>query len=515
MRFLISNLFLIVFSFSLLSQNNYDCYTRFYNEGIKLYNESKFDEAIAQFKAAKVCDHLPENNDIDEWMTKTLEGAKKTREATEQENERAEKDLINAKETLIKAKQQEHLSEAQKMALNSAQKTNDTMTRVSMALQSFLINKENGGTNNDPVIYDALRKAFLLLNRTGNLMTLTAKQPRALYEKNNVIYYADIEGLVQGWDMDRSDVSFSKAIKFKSPVRSMFFTPDGIRLIVGCENNAINVVDLANGEKTELTGHHGEIRTIAFNNKGNQFATAGKDSTIILWNIETGGISKTKTIRAVSAIKALVYLTSGDTLISAHEDGKVIAWNLNTSESRILYKSKNVGASSLAFNSLKNSLLAGLRDGSLILLNLDFIKDTAGIIPGEYKPHTAGIDAILFNKDNSVVATAGADKTIKISNFDDYYYNQKQNPIEIQYQNVKIKNIIFTDHDNLIVGCSDNTIRLEEITSDKIADKVCAIFKAGFEKSIKEMRTQIPKDLQEPALRNIIEHYYPCIDTIK
>jgi WD40 repeat protein len=520
MRFLITGSFLFLISFNLVSQNNFDCFNRFYNEGIKLYNENKFDEASAQFKAAKICDHLPENNDIDLWLTKALEGAKKTREVSEQEKKKAENDLKNAKESLNKAKQQEHLSEAQKMALNSVQKTNDTMTRVLMALQSFLINKENGGTSNDPVICDALRKAYLLLNSTGNLVTPTSRQPRALCEKNNIIYYADIEGLVQGWDLDRSAVSFSKTIKSKSPVRSVFFYPDGTRLIAGCENNTIIIVDLSSGEKTELTGHHGEIRSVAFTNNGKQFATAGKDSTIILWNIESGSIAKAKTIRAVSAIKALVFLSSGDTLVSADENGNVIAWNLNTSEGRFLYKSNNVGASSLAFNRPGNSLLAGFRDGSLILLNLDFIKDTAGIIPGENKPHTAGIDAILFNKDYSIVATAGADKMIKISDFDDYYYNQKQNPIEIQYQDVKIKNIIFTDNDKLIIGCSDNTIRLEEITSDRIADKICALLKTGFEKSIKVMRTQIPKDftkedLQKTALRYMINHYFPCIDTIK
>jgi len=210
MRLLITGILFLFFSFTLAAQSNYDCFNRFYNEGIKLYNQKKFDEANAQFKAAKICDHIPDKTDIDEWMTKAVECAMKTKEDAELEKKKAENDLKHAQESLAAAKQISFLSLAQKLATKSTQIINDPQTQGLLAMQAFLLNKENGGSDYDPTIYDALRTALLQLDGSANSLTSSLRLPRALFEKNNILYFADIEGTVIGWDLDRSSVSFNK-----------------------------------------------------------------------------------------------------------------------------------------------------------------------------------------------------------------------------------------------------------------------------------------------------------------
>ncbi len=56
---------------SLQSGMAQDCFSSFYDEGIKAYNELDFDRAISQFQAARICDDRPGENDLDEWITKT------------------------------------------------------------------------------------------------------------------------------------------------------------------------------------------------------------------------------------------------------------------------------------------------------------------------------------------------------------------------------------------------------------------------------------------------------------
>ncbi len=51
-----------------------DCYLTFHDEGVKSFEASKFEKAINQFKAAKICDDLPEDNDVEEWINKSQNG---------------------------------------------------------------------------------------------------------------------------------------------------------------------------------------------------------------------------------------------------------------------------------------------------------------------------------------------------------------------------------------------------------------------------------------------------------
>ena len=56
---------------SIQAQN---CYQIFLEEGIRAYNELDFDKAINQFQAAKICDDITSENEVNEWITKTQNG---------------------------------------------------------------------------------------------------------------------------------------------------------------------------------------------------------------------------------------------------------------------------------------------------------------------------------------------------------------------------------------------------------------------------------------------------------
>ncbi len=64
-------LIITFFSFSLKGQN---CYQTFLNEGIKSFETFDFEKAINQFRAARICDDLPSNNQIEDWIDKAQNG---------------------------------------------------------------------------------------------------------------------------------------------------------------------------------------------------------------------------------------------------------------------------------------------------------------------------------------------------------------------------------------------------------------------------------------------------------
>jgi len=76
-----------------------DCFELFYKKGIGFYENLAFDKAIKQFKASKICEDFPRENDIDLWIEKSrvgyIEKLTKARNEAEENLERAQK-LINA-----------------------------------------------------------------------------------------------------------------------------------------------------------------------------------------------------------------------------------------------------------------------------------------------------------------------------------------------------------------------------------------------------------------------------------
>lgn len=51
-----------------------DCYQVFFDEGRRAFEALDFEKAINQFNAAKICDDIPDNNEVDEWILKTQSG---------------------------------------------------------------------------------------------------------------------------------------------------------------------------------------------------------------------------------------------------------------------------------------------------------------------------------------------------------------------------------------------------------------------------------------------------------
>ena len=71
-------LFLLIFLLFLALYPNFsqgqNCYQPFLEKGINAYDNLDFETAINQFKAAKICDDLPNGNEVDDWIFKAQNG---------------------------------------------------------------------------------------------------------------------------------------------------------------------------------------------------------------------------------------------------------------------------------------------------------------------------------------------------------------------------------------------------------------------------------------------------------
>lgn len=88
------------------------------------------------------------------------------------------------------------------------------------------------------------------------------------------------------FDLETKKVSHT-LLGHEGPIRSLAFSPDGLRLVSGSADKSARLWDLADSKFPELlrfSGHAGEVTAVAFNSNATQVISGAADNTLKLWN---------------------------------------------------------------------------------------------------------------------------------------------------------------------------------------------------------------------------------------
>ena len=195
-------------------------------------------------------------------------------------------------------------------------------------------------------------------------------------------------------------------------VRCVVYSPDGATVAIGNDSGIIVLWQPDTGIIRHLKGHSSPVTTLAFSEDGSMFAS-GDDSFIIkFWNIKTEEEIDTINTRldvlansglSSPKITSLAFSPDGKLLASASADSTIRLWNPNTGEITGIMKKKTVIFNSLSFCPDGETLVAGTSDGSVSFWDLQLKEEITS-----FKEHRTIIDKEDFTKDvfaivNSVV----------------------------------------------------------------------------------------------------------------
>lgn len=221
-----------------------------------------------------------------------------------------------------------------------------------------------------------------------------------------------------------------------SGIHSMALSPDRKTLATGHGDNKIRLWDVATGRLANvLVGHSqgretlgtgpspsvavvGAIPALAFSPNGTILASGGVDTTVRLWNPETGETRKVLTAHN-DFVQAVAFTADGTTLASAGLDRTVELWDVKTGRAtgaltgRFGDDGPLSGVTRAAFRPRHGRTIATNSLATTTVLIWDTsTREVVTTVSG----HTAGhVTALCYSPDGTILASGGYDHDILLS----------------------------------------------------------------------------------------------------
>lgn len=158
---------------------------------------------------------------------------------------------------------------------------------------------------------------------------------------------------------------------------------------------------------TILKGHRSFVHDIAFNND-ELMASAGGDSTVILWNYRTG--EQVRTIKGLNGyVYAVAFSPDGSLLATGGWDGEVRLWNVHNGTLHSIVGKHSTHVYDVNFSPDGKKIVSASWDNTAKVWD----KETGELII-TLTGHKRYVSSAVFSPDGSLIATASGDGTVKL-----------------------------------------------------------------------------------------------------
>lgn len=185
------------------------------------------------------------------------------------------------------------------------------------------------------------------------------------------------------------------------PVRAVVFSSDTILMATAHNDTTVRLWDMeTGGQRAVLRGHTQPVLAVAFSPDGARLATAGQDGMVLLW--DTASQAQAGALQGhTGPVTSLAFSPDGVLLASGSEDNTVRLWDVASATPGTVLSNSTGPVRAVAF-SPDGTRLASAGDDNMVRL-WDMTSGEQGVLEG----HTGPVINLAFNLDGTVLVSAG------------------------------------------------------------------------------------------------------------
>ncbi|NER33311.1 MAG: protein kinase [Oscillatoria sp. SIO1A7] len=198
------------------------------------------------------------------------------------------------------------------------------------------------------------------------------------------------------------------------PINCLAISADGQTLASASNDSTIRLWNLDTGKEISTLGPLfssllNSVTSVAMSPDGQTLASSSDDSTIAIWNLRSSDWKKTALTAHSNGVNSVAIDREGKILASASEDRTIKLWNLASTEVIHTLTGHSDWVLCVAISPDGQTLASGSSDNTARLWNLN-----TGELLHTLWGHSSGVRCITFSPDGRTVASGSEDKTIKL-----------------------------------------------------------------------------------------------------
>ncbi|MEZ4683966.1 MAG: WD40 repeat domain-containing protein, partial [Caldilineaceae bacterium] len=168
--------------------------------------------------------------------------------------------------------------------------------------------------------------------------------------------------LISLWDLGQNSVRTILA-PHRSTILRIAWSPDGTKLATASADTTVHLYDAQTGERLrQLTGNSGVVIDVAWSPDGRQVASAAYDYNVFLWDWQ----DDTEQQFASSYLNSIAWHPDGTYIVGGASDRRVLLWDVATGQ-RYEWTGHDAAVSPIAWQPEGKWLASGGQDGQIIL----------------------------------------------------------------------------------------------------------------------------------------------------
>lgn len=248
------------------------------------------------------------------------------------------------------------------------------------------------------------------------------------------------DGTAYVWDVSNGSVVQTLRAGWTA-VRALAWSSSGA-LAMGMDDGTVLLWTLEGTlRRKSLTGHTGQILSVAFSSDGQRLATASLDRTVQIWNTQIPELVRSLPFKAEPG--ALTFSPDGRGVIVGTESGELGWYNVETGTADKPFVAKGAAVRHLSLAKSGRQLVAGLASGGIALFNLEDRKQLQ-----TYLGHSGPVNAVSLSPDGRRMVSIGRDLTLR-------WWDLSKPDSEVKRLNMVMNDVLWSPDGSAVALASD------------------------------------------------------------